>query len=213
MFYSIIRVFRIGNAHMKRKDEVDIEYQKLVETLYNDLEGLIWSMAWEINNPDRWQLEAREVFGDLVAELAKVVASYYGRKDYKSLYYLCIKSLRNRKNDLLSMAYLTNRKNEAIALSLDDLEDTVGESEEYFDLDAFLDELSNDAKKLVFEALWPSPKTIFYTQLTAARKDVVSPSGKWKITITPLILRRSLGWSERRVNSAWKQVSDVLSNV
>ena len=199
---------------MKSKDEVDTEYQTLVETLYKDLEGLIWSMAWEIHNPYRWQLEAHEVFGDLSAELAKVVASYYGKKDYKSLYYLCIKSLRNRRNDLLSMAYLTNRKNEAIALSLDDddLEDTIGESEEYFDLDAFLDGLDSDAKKLVFEALYPSPKTIFYTQLTMARKDAVSSLGKWRITITPLILRRSLGWSERRVNNAWKQVSDDLSS-
>lgn len=188
----------------------ETELQKLTRVLYEDLHGLIHAMAWDITNNDRWQLNHDEVYQDLSAELVRVV-SIYRNKPYNELYRLVITSLRNRKSDLLKTVYLTHRQSEQTMQSLDDMVDTVGYTDSSFDMDGLLSTLSSDAKKLVFEVIYPSSKTLYQLDVSAERKRTVSNTDSWKISITPLILRRSLGWNRKRVEMAWKEVSAAIA--
>lgn len=204
--------------------------QALVERLLDDLGKLMWSMVWDVANHNRWQLEAEEVHAELCLELCKLV-NRYGDKPYVELKRICVTSMRNRVHDLATACYLTNRKAEGLVYSLDSDQDdnpmrgdvtleygppcfskekyeeyAVGCDDKNFDMDEFCDGMSDDARCLVHEILFPSERTAYFLWLTVQRKQVVSPKGFWTLTITPAILTRSLGWPASRLKIAWAEV-------
>lgn len=194
--------------------------QMLVERLLDDLHRLMWLMVWDVANNERWQLEPEEVYAELCLELVALVDRYHD-KAYDELKRISVTSLRNRIYDLASACYLTNRKHEAGVLSIDYTpddqdSDTLEETTEVtsqlpFSMDEFCDGMSEDARTLVNEVLFPSERTAHFLKLTAQRKRTVSPKGYWTLTITPLIMARSLGWPMKRLQAAWKEISNVIS--
>lgn len=212
--------------------------QALVERLLDDLGKLMWSMTWDVANHDRWMLDPEEVHAELCLELVKLVNRYGNLKDYTSLKKVCVVSMRNRVADLATACYCTNRKVEARIISLDsDSSDDVSgkgdtdleyykafpttpgnerfaaEEQEHFDFDEYCDGMTDDAKSLIKEVLWPSERTMYFLYLTAHRKQTVSPKGFWTLSITPVIMARSLGWTMGRLKTAWAEVSCVVSGV
>lgn len=203
--------------------------QALTERMLEDLHRLMWTMVWDVANFERWQLNPEEVYAELCLELVKLV-DRYSTKPYDELKKLCVKSLRNRVHDLATACYLTNRKAEGRIVSLDDDSDEedghtgheevlaephngqTGGNDNIFDLESFCDGLSDDAKALVIEILYPSERTGCYIKLTAERKKRLNPKGYWTMTITPLIMARGLGWSSDRLRDAWQEVSKLVSN-
>jgi hypothetical protein len=211
--------------------------QALTERLLDDLGKLMWSMVWDVANHDRWMLEPDEVHAELCLELVKLVGKYH-QLPYPDLKEVCKTSLRNRVKDLASMCYLTNRRAEARMLSLDagsdddhDNHDTSLElapfttgtfstaynksytiDDNRFDLDEFCDGMSDDAKVLVREVLWPSKRTAYFLWLAAQRKQQACTKGFWTLTITPIIMTRSLGWTSERLKAAWSEISHSMSN-
>lgn len=210
--------------------------QALVERLLDDLSKLMWTMVWDVANPDRWMLDAEEVYAELCLELVKLVNRYHA-KPYIDLKRLCVVSLRNRVHDLATACYLTNRKAEAHMYSLDSgTEDdqtsrgdsnldtyqafptgTYGEGyassvDNIFDIDDFTDGMSEDAKALIAAVLNPSERVCYFLNLTACRKQTVNKKGMWTLTITPLIMARAMGWTSNRLKTAWAEVSDRMND-
>jgi hypothetical protein len=164
-------------------------------------------------------------------ELVKLVNRYH-EKPYIQLKRLSVTSMRNRVHDLATACYLTNRKAEAHMGSLDaDQDDGDGSDvleshnvrmasngnqaagfDNVFNLDEFCEGMSDDAKELVKEVLFPGERTGYHLWLTAQRKQMVAPKGFWTLTITPLIMARGLGWTHERMSAAWSEVSAVISS-
>jgi hypothetical protein len=208
--------------------------QALVERLLDDLGKLMWAMTWDIANHDRWMLDPEEVHAELCLELVKLV-DRYGHRPYIELKRVCVTSMRNRVHDLATACYLTNRKAEANMISIESSQeddqrctdaslefvqtrptgrygDMYATSDDItFDMDDFCESMSGDARCLVEEVLNPTDRTAYFLWLTAQRKQTVSPKGFWTLTITPAIMARSLGWSIDRLQTAWAEVSDIVS--
>lgn len=209
-----------------------VEGQALVERLLDDLGKLMWAMVWDVANHNRWQLDPEEVHAELCLELVKVAIRYKSRP-YHDIKCLAVTCMRNRVHDLATASYLTNRKAEARMLSLDAPADTperggddaaleqvrsfdtgqgaerrgwLAANDPVFDLDDFCDGMSEDARLLVKEVLYPSERTGYFLWLAAQRKQTTSPKGFWTLTITPAIMARSMGWGMGRLKAAWGEV-------
>ena len=210
--------------------------QELATRMLDDLDKLMWAMSWDLANDQRWMLEVEEIHAELCLELVKIVNNpRYQGKEYIDMKRIAVVSMRNRVRDLASVCYGTHRKAEARSVSLDaatdgDGSDGAEENEErtysdsvfsyndavgsqYFDFDMkeFLIILSEDARQLVCEVMNPTERTIFFLRLSIARKKHVHPKGLWTVTLTPVIMGRSLGWSKNRVEAAWKEVKIALN--
>jgi len=190
----------------------DISEKELVEMLYADIGKLMWAMVWDIANEDRWQLNADEVYGELCMELTHVVNKYH-KKPYSQLKALAVTSIRNRIKDIKKALWLTYRKDEEFALSLEDISSVPGVVTEWFDLEGLLNSLSDDGKKLVFEVLYPSASTMRQILISAQRKKSVSKRDAWSVSPNKLILRRSLGWTSSKLEIAWAEVSTALASI
>lgn len=186
--------------------------KEVTTELFLELEKLLWAMTWDACNPERWMLCADEVFGELSAELVNVVDHYQG-KPYNELKALAIVSCRNRTRDLISMCYDTHRKAETGMLDIDDddfIEPPI--QRQRFDIKEFLDNLTEDAQRLVLECLWPGDKTKFHLKLVEARKRFTAEKGLWQLKITPQLMMRALGWSRERLDQAWLEVMTELAS-
>lgn len=210
-----------------------LKNQQLVERLLDDLGKLMWTMVWDVANHDRWLLDPEEVHAELCLELVKLVIRY-GNKPYIELKSLCVTSLRNRVKDLANACYKTYRKAEASIASLDnsdsDCDDDVSLEESLeadedafssrytpgvdnlFNIAEFCELLSDDAKSLVQEVLNPSERTMYFLGLTAERRRITNPKGFWTLTITPLIMTRSMGWEYSRLKKAWSEIGRALDD-
>lgn len=221
---------------MAEAGDTTIQNQQLVERLLDDLHKLMWTMVWDVANSSRWQLEPEEVYAELCLELVKLVDRYYD-KPFLELKKLSVTSMRNRIHDLATACYLTNRKAEALMFSIDSSaeedqtsrgdasleiydafptsrygESYASNADAVFDIVEFCSSMSDDAKKLVAEVLNPSERTAHFLRLTAQRKQNCNPKGFWTLTITPLIMARSLGWTMERLKATWKEVGSCISN-
>jgi len=195
------------------KDEAVIKW-------YQEMYRLMWSMAWQYTNPRRIAMSPDDIFAELSLELVNVVYKYFIDKDGVEMKRILITSLRNRCLDLVKYEYYTHRKESADMLSLDaDVRDGDAMSEwlveaatqfNYFDLSGLLDALSDDGKALIHEVLEPSPRLNLQIDMSITRKRHVSPKGCWKVQLTPLMLRRTLGWDKCRFETTWVEVQTVL---
>lgn len=195
-----------------------------IERWYYELEKLMWAMVHDIANSERFYLEPAEVFADLSEELVKVVINYYG-KDEDEMKPLLITSLRHRCRDLLKMEYGTHRQLASDIASMDEdidigdvekvtLHDKVNRpsvDDTYFDLQGFLDALSDDAYWLVMEVLEPSDRMLLQFELSVMRKSAVFGDGDWRLTPGKLMYRRALGWTKNRLEKAWREIQQAIT--
>jgi len=197
-------------------DEPDVLYY------FNELYRLMWVVTWDHANPQYWMLEPEEIFAELCEVLVRAVGIYGGNgkppKEMKRILMACV---RNHAKDLCTMAYGTHRSEELAAVSMDDDDEEVDESDifwasssttiDYCDVDALIEELSEDAEALVREVLDPGPRFNDQLELTVRRKVAISPKNQWKVRVTPLVLRRAIGWPQARFNNAWEEVAEFVS--
>lgn len=185
------------------------EHKLLAERMFEEIRHLMTLMAMDITNPGHWQLNFEDALADLFAKMVEVVWEYED-KPFGELKAIVIKSLHNHKVTLLRRCYGTHRVAELRMEDLDDVEDQASEDFRYFALDDFLASLpSEDSRSLVLEILRPSMRTRFFIELTIMRKMVTSDNGGWKVSLTPLLMERALGWTEQRLTVAWKEVTDT----
>lgn len=194
------------------------------EVLYyfNELYRLMWCVTWDHANPQYWMLEPEEIFAELCEVLVRTVGHYGGNgkppDEMKRILMTCI---RNHAKDLCAMTYGTHRSEELAAASLDDEDEVVVESNifwissggtiDYCDVDTLVEELSEDAEVLVRQVLDPGPQFRDQLELTVRRKIAISPKNKWKVRVTPLVLRRAVGWPQARFDNAWEEVASLVN--
>jgi len=156
------------------------------------------------------------------------VAKRYQAKPYIEVKALAVTCCHNRINDLAVMNYSTHRRIESIMLSLDgnnkvsqsmastqadadDNEIDVGKFEEYCDMDGLMQNLSIDGQRLVKEVLNPSERAQQLVELALIRRKAVNSGDGWIFAIQPGLLQRALGWTEKRLNSAWAEVIQAVA--
>lgn len=188
-----------------------ITNKELCERLYGDLHNLIWAMVWDICKPERWMLEADEIFGELSAELVKSCYEYED-KPYNELKAIAITCMRNRRNDLVAICHGTHRNVENVMLNIDD--DVVlnsGYNVPFFDIVGLLEYLTEDARALVVEVICPSDHTVKNMELVMRRKKTIAPKNHWKFEPNKHVFYRSMGWDRERFEGAWEEVQEALT--
>lgn len=186
---------------------------ELLIKMYEEIQSLMVLMADDIANPSYWELNFDEVLADLHLKMVEIVVRYED-KPWAELKAIVIRSLRNHKVTLTRRVYGTHRSLELGAEDIDELDDSIGGSVSLFSIDEFMESLSSDdARLLSQEVLQPSDRTLWFIKLTEHRKQATTTKNQWRLSITPLMMERAMGWSQERLEQAWNEISGTLRHI